>query len=95
MRPLNIRVTKMRHICSIRGCGGRETVMIARSSDLAGGIFICKDCAKELYEHFNAMADKVEEVKVQEAETATEMPIEAPAVQSASKTATKKSTKSK
>lgn len=94
MRPLNIRATKMRHICSIRGCGGRETVMIARSSDLAGGIFICKDCVQELYAHFNPMGDKVEEVK-QEAETAAEMPVEAPVVQSASKTASKKSTKSK
>ena len=94
MRPLNIRVTKMRHICSIRGCGGRETVMIARSSDLAGGIFICKDCVAELFAHFNPMGDAVEEA-VQEAETATEMPTEAPAVQSVSKTATKKSTKSK
>lgn len=93
MRPLNIRATKMRHICSIRGCGGRETVMIARSSDLAGGIFICKDCVKELFAHFNPMGDEVE-VK-QEAETAAEMPVEAPVVQSASKTATKKSTKSK
>jgi hypothetical protein len=94
MRPLNIRVPKMRHICSIRGCGSKDTVMVARSSDFAGGIFVCRACAEEMYAHFNPMGDKADEVK-QEAETAAEMPVEAPVVQSASKTATKKSTKSK
>ena len=68
--------------------------MVARSSDFAGGIFVCRACAEEMYAHFNPMGDKVEEVK-QEAETAAEMPVETLVVQSASKTAPKKSTKSK
>ena len=93
MRLLNIRVPKMRHICSVRGCGGKDTVMIARSSDLAGGIFICRDCANELYAHFNPVQEKDFEAvtePVQEADTAAE-----DAVQSAHKTAQKRTGKSK
>ena len=52
MRSLNIRVLKHRHICSVRGCGNKDTVMVARSSDLAGGLFLCRDCVGELYRFY-------------------------------------------
>ncbi|MBR2131504.1 MAG: hypothetical protein IJ955_03040 [Oscillospiraceae bacterium] len=52
MRELNIRTLKHRHICSVRGCGNKDTVMVARSSDLAGGLFLCRDCAEELYRFY-------------------------------------------
>lgn len=52
MKDLNIRVLKHRHICSVRGCGNKDTVMVARSSDLAGGLFLCKNCAEELYRFY-------------------------------------------
>lgn len=52
MRKLNIRTIKHRHICSVRGCGNKDTVMAARSSDLAGGLFLCRDCVRELYEFY-------------------------------------------
>ena len=48
MRSLNIKKLTRRHICSVRGCGNKDTVLFARSSDLAGGIFICRDCVAEL-----------------------------------------------
>lgn len=52
MRELNIRTLKHRHICSVRGCGNKDTVMVARSSDLAGGLFLCRDCVEELYRFY-------------------------------------------
>lgn len=52
MKDLNIRTLKHRHICSVRGCGNKDTVMVARSSDLAGGLFLCRDCAEELYRFY-------------------------------------------
>ena len=68
MRSLNIRVLKHRHICSVRGCGNKDTVMVARSSDLAGGVFLCKNCVEELYRFYfpevmpEAVAPAAEEV---------------------------------
>ena len=52
MRSLNIKKLTRRHICSVRGCGNKETVLFARSADLAGGIFICRDCVAELSSFF-------------------------------------------
>lgn len=52
MRSLNIKKLSRRHICSVRGCGNKETVLFARSADLAGGIFICRDCVAELASFF-------------------------------------------
>lgn len=52
MRSLNIKKLTRRHICSVRGCGNKDTVLFARSSDLAGGIFICRDCVAELASFF-------------------------------------------
>lgn len=52
MRSLNIKKLTRRHICSVRGCGNKDTVLFARSADLAGGIFICRDCVAELASFF-------------------------------------------
>ena len=52
MRSLNIKKLSRRHICSVRGCGNKDTVLFARSADLAGGIFICRDCVAELSSFF-------------------------------------------
>ena len=52
MRSLNIKKLTRRHICSVRGCGNKDTVLFARSADLAGGIFICRDCVAELSSFF-------------------------------------------
>ena len=52
MRSLNIKKLSRRHICSVRGCGNKETVLFARAADLAGGIFICRDCVAELASFF-------------------------------------------
>lgn len=68
MKDLNIRTLKHRHICSVRGCGNKDTVMVARSSDLAGGLFLCRDCVEELYRFYfpevitGAVAPAAEEV---------------------------------
>ena len=52
MRSLNIKKLSRKHICSVRGCGNKDTVLFARSADLAGGIFICRDCVAELSSFF-------------------------------------------
>ena len=86
MRSLNIKKLTRRHICSVRGCGNKETVLFARSADLAGGIFICRDCVAELASFFfppeegktdpalkeetNAEAESVPETEETAAETA-------------------------
>ena len=74
MRSLNIKKLSRKHICSVRGCGNKETVLFARSSDLAGGIFICRDCVAELASFFfPPEEEKTETVEtVETAETAQE-----------------------
>ena len=78
MRSLNIKKLTRRHICSVRGCGNKETVLFARSADLAGGIFICRDCVAELASFFfppeEEKAETVPETveTVETAETASE-----------------------
>ena len=71
MRSLNIKKLTRRHICSVRGCGNKETVLFARSADLAGGIFICRDCVAELASFFSPEEEKTETVP-ESAETAAE-----------------------
>ena len=74
MRSLNIKKLTRRHICSVRGCGNKDTVLFARSADLAGGIFICRDCVAELASFFfppeEGKADAVPDSEETAAETA-------------------------
>ena len=74
MRNLNIKKLTRRHICSVRGCGNKETVLFARSADLAGGIFTCRDCVAELASFFfppeEGKADAVPDSEETAAETA-------------------------
>ena len=74
MRSLNIKKLSRKHICSVRGCGNKDTVLFARSADLAGGIFICRDCVAELASFFfpqeEEKTETVPESEETEAETA-------------------------
>ena len=70
MRSLNIKKLSRKHICSVRGCGNKETVLFARSSDLAGGIFICRDCVAELASFFFPPEEEKSETAAETAETA-------------------------
>ena len=70
MRSLNIKKLSRKHICSVRGCGNKETVLFARSADLAGGIFICRDCVAELASFFFPPEEEKSETAAETAETA-------------------------
>ena len=70
MRSLNIKKLSRKHICSVRGCGNKDTVLFARSSDLAGGIFICRDCVAELSSFFFPPEEEKTETVPESAETA-------------------------
>ena len=35
---------KAKRICSVPGCGARESYLLSRSKDLTGSIFLCKEC---------------------------------------------------
>ena len=70
MRSLNIKKLTRRHICSVRGCGNKDTVLFARSADLAGGIFICRDCVAELASFFFQPDEEKSETAAETAETA-------------------------
>ena len=72
MRSLNIKKLTRRHICSVRGCGNKETVLFARSADLAGGIFICRDCVAELASFFFPPEEEKAEAVPETAETVSE-----------------------
>ena len=72
MRSLNIKKLSRKHICSVRGCGNKETVLFARSSDLAGGIFICRDCVAELASFFFPPEEGKAETVPESAETVPE-----------------------
>ena len=78
MRSLNIKKLSRRHICSVRGCGNKETVLFARSADLAGGIFICRDCVAELASFFFPPEEEKTEVVPESAETVPESAETAP-----------------
>ena len=69
MRSLNIKKLSRRHICSVRGCGNKETVLFARSADLAGGIFICRDCVAELSSFFFPPEEEKSETVTESTET--------------------------
>ena len=70
MRSLNIKKLTRKHICSVRGCGNKDTVLFARSADLAGGIFICRDCVAELASFFFPPEEEKSETAAETAETA-------------------------
>ena len=70
MRSLNIKKLSRRHICSVRGCGNKDTVLFARSADLAGGIFICRDCVAELASFFFPPEEEKTEAVPETVETA-------------------------
>ena len=72
MRSLNIKKLTRRHICSVRGCGNKDTVLFARSADLAGGIFICRDCVAELASFFFQPEEEKTETVPESEETAAE-----------------------
>ena len=72
MRSLNIKKLSRKHICSVRGCGNKDTVLFARSADLAGGIFICRDCVAELASFFFQPDEEKSETAAETAETAAE-----------------------
>jgi len=64
-REIHIRPTRTTRICSIRGCGGRDTVLVARSADLRGGVRLCRDCARAVWSWFEARdAEPVTEPEV-------------------------------
>ena len=69
MRSLNIKKLTRKHICSVRGCGNKDTVLFARSADLAGGIFICRDCVAELASFFFPPEEEKSETAAETAET--------------------------
>ncbi len=35
---------KTKRICSVPGCGARESYLLSKSKDLTGSIFLCKEC---------------------------------------------------
>ena len=72
MRSLNIKKLTRRHICSVRGCGNKDTVLFARSADLAGGIFICRDCVAELASFFFPPEEEKAETVPEPEKTAAE-----------------------
>ena len=61
LKPMNVRKLTRRHICSIKGCGNRDTVLVARSQDLYGGTYICRDCVAALADHFGITAEAEKE----------------------------------
>ena len=72
MRSLNIKKLSRKHICSVRGCGNKDTVLFARSADLAGGIFICRDCVAELASFFFQPDEEKSETAAETAEIVPE-----------------------
>ena len=60
MRDIYIKPTRTTRICSIRGCGNKDTVLVARSADFRGGLRLCKDCARSIMAWFDARDAKPE-----------------------------------
>lgn len=54
MRDIYIKPTRTTRICSIRGCGNKDTVLVARSADFRGGLRLCKDCVRAIMSWFDA-----------------------------------------
>ena len=60
MRDIYIKPTRTTRICSIRGCGNKDTVLVARSADFRGGLRLCKDCVRAIMDWFDARDAKPE-----------------------------------
>lgn len=60
MRDIYIKPTRTTRICSIRGCGNKDTVLVARSADFRGGLRLCKDCVRSVMAWFDARDAKPE-----------------------------------
>lgn len=60
MRDIYIKPTRTTRICSIRGCGNKDTVLVARSADFRGGLRLCKDCVRAIMSWFDARDAKPE-----------------------------------
>lgn len=48
MRVVKVKKTAG-HVCSVRGCSNRDTVLVARSADGGGGVYLCGECIKAAY----------------------------------------------
>ena len=68
MKELIAKKPNYRRICSVRGCGNRDTVLFARSVDMAGGLFICKACADEMYKYYSSVVTPAKEPVAKTAE---------------------------
>lgn len=78
------KAKRKRHVCSIKGCRNREVILFARSSEIGGGVYLCKECIEELSK-CTGMFDDVEN---------TESVVEKPAKETVKEKAkTTKSTK--
>ena len=54
MREIHIKPTRTTRICSVRGCGNRDTILVCRSRDMRGSIRVCRECATAMAEWFSA-----------------------------------------
>ncbi len=44
-----LRTKNKTHICSMKGCGNKNTHLFCRSEDYFGALYLCDDCIKEMY----------------------------------------------
>ena len=48
---------RIRHVCSVKGCNNRDTILIAKNGQI-GGVYLCEECAKKAAEVFGGAKKK-------------------------------------
>ncbi len=69
---MSYNVRRIRHVCSVRGCGNRETILIAKNGQL-GGVYLCAECAKKAFEVFSEAEKKADAAKTEKEAVADEV----------------------
>ena len=56
MKPLIFRKTPRK--CSVRGCGGKNATLYARSHDMSSSVWICDDCVRDMFNTLKKLTKK-------------------------------------
>lgn len=69
------KAKRMRHICSMKGCRNRDVMLISKSGELGGGLYLCRECIENLQKfipYFDAKAEKKDDKTKKTVEAAKE-----------------------
>ena len=76
---------RMRHVCSMKGCGNREVFLVTKNGEFGGGLYLCEECIKGLQKFIPYFEAERKPAKTKAAETKTEKAEKAETVSSSAR----------